>query len=86
MVFMTGDAMARPLIEAYEASLETDRPFSGQTLFAVASSAAIFSKAVKERWMARFPNAVFTDSVAPPRPASRAPACKTPAPSPTTAR
>ncbi len=63
MVFMTGDAMARPLIEAYEASLDTDHPFSGQTLFAIASSAAIFSKTVKERWMARFPNAVFTDSV-----------------------
>ena len=58
MLFMTGDAMARPLIEAYEAG-----SYSGQTLFAIASSAAIFSKSVKERWMARFPNAVFTDSV-----------------------
>lgn len=63
MMFMTGDAMARPLIEAYEASQETDHPFSGQTLFAIASSAAVFSKTVKERWMARFPNAIFTDSV-----------------------
>ncbi|MFS3129494.1 acyl-CoA synthetase [Nocardioides sp. Bht2] len=58
MVFMTGDAMARPLIEAYE-----EGGFDGQSLFAIASSAAIFSKAVKERWMAKFPNAVFTDSV-----------------------
>jgi 3-oxocholest-4-en-26-oate---CoA ligase len=58
MLFMTGDAMARPLIEAYEAG-----NFSGQTLFAIASSAAVFSKAVKERWMAQFPNAIFTDSV-----------------------
>jgi acyl-CoA synthetase (AMP-forming)/AMP-acid ligase II len=58
MLFMTGDAMAVPLIDAYEAG-----GFDGQTLFAIASSAAIFSKAVKERWMARFPNAVFTDSV-----------------------
>ncbi len=63
MMFMTGDAMARPLIEAYEASHENGEGFSGQTLFAIASSAAIFSKAIKERWMARFPNAVFTDSV-----------------------
>jgi len=66
MIFMTGDAMARPLIEAYEASHE-DGPersgFDGSSLFAIASSAAIFSKAVKERWMARFPNAIFTDSV-----------------------
>ncbi|NYG57784.1 acyl-CoA synthetase (AMP-forming)/AMP-acid ligase II [Nocardioides daedukensis] len=58
MVFMTGDAMARPLIEAYE-----EGGFDGQSLFAIASSAAVFSKAVKERWMAKFPNAVFTDSV-----------------------
>ncbi len=58
MLFMTGDAMARPLIEAYEAG-----NYSGQTLFAISSSAAIFSKAIKERWMAKFPNAVFTDSV-----------------------
>jgi 3-oxocholest-4-en-26-oate---CoA ligase len=58
MLFMTGDAMARPLIDAYEAG-----GFDGQTLFAIASSAAIFSKPVKERWMKAFPNAVFTDSV-----------------------
>lgn len=57
-IFMTGDAMARPLIEAYEAG-EHD----ASTLFVVASSAAIFSRPVKERWMAAFPQAVFTDSV-----------------------
>ncbi|WP_436699787.1 acyl-CoA synthetase [Nocardioides sp. BYT-33-1] len=58
MLFMTGDAMAVPLIDAYEAG-----GYDGQTLFAIASSAAIFSKSVKERWMKAFPNAVFTDSV-----------------------
>lgn len=58
LMFMTGDAMARPLIEAFE-----EGDFDGQSLFAIASSAAIFSKAVKERWMAAFPNAVFTDSI-----------------------
>lgn len=58
MMFMTGDAMAIPLIDAYEAG-----GFDGQTLFAIASSAAIFSKSVKERWMKHFPNAVFTDSI-----------------------
>jgi len=58
MLFMTGDAMAAPLIDAYE-----EGGFDGQTLFAIASSAAIFSKSVKERWMKHFPNAVFTDSV-----------------------
>jgi 3-oxocholest-4-en-26-oate---CoA ligase len=58
LMFMTGDAMARPLIEAYEVG-----DFSGQSLFAIASSAAVFSPSLKERWMERFPNAVFTDSV-----------------------
>jgi acyl-CoA synthetase (AMP-forming)/AMP-acid ligase II len=58
MMFMTGDAMAVPLIDAYEAG-----GYDGQTLFAIASSAAIFSKSVKERWMKAFPNAIFTDSV-----------------------
>ncbi|HJQ07449.1 MAG TPA: acyl-CoA synthetase [Nocardioides sp.] len=58
MLFMTGDAMAVPLIDAYEQG-----DFDGQTLFAIASSAAIFSKSVKERWMKAFPNAVFTDSI-----------------------
>ena len=58
LLFMTGDAMARPLIEAYDAG-----DFDGSSLVAVASSAAIFSRPVKERWMAAFPNTFFTDSV-----------------------
>jgi acyl-CoA synthetase (AMP-forming)/AMP-acid ligase II len=57
-IFMTGDAMARPLIEEYEAGA-----YDASSLFVVASSAAIFSRPVKERWMNAFPNAVFTDSV-----------------------
>ena len=58
LIFMTGDAMARPLIEAYEAG-----SFDGSSLFAISSSAAIFSPPVKKRWMEAFPNAVFTDSI-----------------------
>jgi acyl-CoA synthetase (AMP-forming)/AMP-acid ligase II len=58
LVFMTGDAMARPLVEAYE-----NGSYDGSSLVAVASSAAIFSRPVKERWMAAFPNVFFTDSV-----------------------
>ncbi len=63
MLFMTGDAMARPLIEEYEARLATDRPYDASSLFVISSSAAIFSAAVKQRWMAAFPNGIFTDSV-----------------------
>lgn len=58
LIFMTGDAMARPLIEAHGKG-----GYDGTSLFAIASSAAIFSRPVKERWMATFPNAIVTDSV-----------------------
>ena len=63
LIFMTGDAIARPLFEAYEAKAATGTPYDGSSLFAISSSAAIFSPPVKARWMAAFPNAVFTDSV-----------------------
>ena len=63
LIFMTGDAMARPLIEEFERKAATGTPYDGSSLFAVSSSAAIFSASVKERWMAAFPNTVFTDSV-----------------------
>jgi 3-oxocholest-4-en-26-oate---CoA ligase len=63
LIFMTGDAMARPLIEEFERKAQTDSPYSGASLFAVSSSAAIFSPEVKERWIAALPNPVYTDSV-----------------------
>lgn len=63
LIFMTGDAMARPLIEEFERQAATGSPYDGSSLFAISSSAAIFSPPVKERWIKAFPNAVFTDSV-----------------------
>ncbi|WP_027860770.1 acyl-CoA synthetase [Marmoricola sp. URHB0036] len=63
LIFMTGDAMARPLIEEFERKAATGAPYDGSSLFAISSSAAIFSPPVKQRWMEAFPNAVFTDSV-----------------------
>ncbi len=63
LIFMTGDAMARPLIEEFGRKAATDSPYSGASLFAVSSSAAIFSPEVKERWIAALPNPIYTDSV-----------------------
>lgn len=63
LIFMTGDAMARPLIEEYERQAATGSPYDGSSLFAISSSAAIFSPPNKERWMKAFPGAVFTDSI-----------------------
>jgi acyl-CoA synthetase (AMP-forming)/AMP-acid ligase II len=63
LIFMTGDAMARPLIEEFERRAASESPYSGASLFAVSSSAAIFSPEVKERWIEALPNPVYTDSV-----------------------
>jgi len=63
LIFMTGDAMARPLIEEFERMAAAGTPYDGSSLFAVSSSAAIFSPEVKERWIAALPNPVYTDSV-----------------------
>ncbi len=63
LMFMTGDAMARPLIEEYERQAATGTPYDASSLFVISSSAAVFSPQVKKRWMDAFPNAIFTDSV-----------------------
>jgi 3-oxocholest-4-en-26-oate---CoA ligase len=55
---ITGDAMGRPLIEALD---EADYDVS--SLAAVASTAAVFSATVKERYLERFPNLVVVDAV-----------------------
>jgi 3-oxocholest-4-en-26-oate---CoA ligase len=59
-IFLTGDAMGRPLIE------ELDRPGAGydtSSLLAVSSSAAIFSPSVKEDFFRHFPNLIVTDAI-----------------------
>ena len=58
VVFITGDAMARPMIEALEAG-----DYDVSTVVSVASSAALFSPAVKDRYLERFPNAVIVDAI-----------------------
>jgi 3-oxocholest-4-en-26-oate---CoA ligase len=63
LIFMTGDAMARPLIEAYEARQAEGVGYDCSSLVAVSSSAAIFSPPVKQRWLKAFPNTIFTDSI-----------------------
>ena len=52
---MTGDAMARPLIEAYERKAATGTPYDGSSLFAISSSAAIFSPVGQEALDGRVP-------------------------------
>ncbi len=55
---ITGDAMARPMIEAF-----TSGQYTGATLLALSSGAAIFSPSVKQQYLDTFPNIVITDTV-----------------------
>jgi 3-oxocholest-4-en-26-oate---CoA ligase len=55
---ITGDAMARPMIEAFHAG-----DYDGSTLLALSSGAAIFSGSVKQQYLQTFPDIVITDTV-----------------------
>ncbi len=63
LLFMTGDAMARPLIEEFERKAATGTPYKAGSVVAISSTAAIFSREVKGRWVNAFPYAFITDSV-----------------------
>jgi acyl-CoA synthetase (AMP-forming)/AMP-acid ligase II len=58
-----GDAMARPLIDAYRASAETGSPCDASSLVVVTSSGALFSAGVREECARALPGVVFTDAV-----------------------
>jgi acyl-CoA synthetase (AMP-forming)/AMP-acid ligase II len=55
---MVGDAMARPLIEAFDAG-----SYDVSSLVAMSSHAALFSQSVQERILAALPNVVLTDAI-----------------------
>ncbi len=61
-IMMTGDAMARPLIEALR-DLERERAVDLSSLFVIASSAVVFSQSVKNEFLERFPNVMIFDSI-----------------------
>jgi acyl-CoA synthetase (AMP-forming)/AMP-acid ligase II len=59
-ILITGDAIARPLIEALEAD---PGRWNTSTLISISSSAALFSQSVKDRFLEFFPNLIITDSI-----------------------
>ena len=59
-LFITGDAMARPLIETYK-SFETEIDVS--SFFLLASSAVVFSQVVKDEFFDTFHNVMIIDSI-----------------------
>ena len=60
VIMITGDAMGRPLIEALD---EPGATYDTSSLFALSSSAAVFSPSVKDDFFRHFPNLVVTDAV-----------------------
>jgi len=57
VVFITGDAMGRPMVDAL-----AERDYDLSSLVTVASSAALFSQNVKEEFLDRIPNALLIPS------------------------
>ncbi|GIF38535.1 acyl-CoA synthetase [Actinoplanes xinjiangensis] len=58
VVVLIGDAMARPIIEAYLAG-----DYDGSSLVAISSSAALFSPSVKRQYLQALPDVMVTDAV-----------------------
>jgi len=63
VVMVTGDAMAKPLMDAYEEKAAKGESYNGSTLLAFASTSAIFSPALKDKYVEAFPNCVITDNI-----------------------
>jgi len=63
LLFFTGDAMARPLLDALEARREAGDTYDLSSLFLLASTAALFSSSIKEKLLELLPNRVITDSI-----------------------
>jgi 3-oxocholest-4-en-26-oate---CoA ligase len=59
LLFFTGDAMARPLLDV----LDKDHEYDLSSLFLLASTAALFSPSIKEKFLELLPNRVITDSI-----------------------
>jgi acyl-CoA synthetase (AMP-forming)/AMP-acid ligase II len=66
LLFFTGDAMGRPLLDALLAAQHGGarrRPYDLSSLFLLASTAALFSTSIKEKFLELLPNRVITDSI-----------------------
>lgn len=58
VVVLIGDAMARPIIEAYLAG-----HYDASSLMAISSSASLFSPSVKRQYVEALPNVMVTESI-----------------------
>ena len=58
LLFFTGDAIGRPLLDALESG-----EYDLSSLYVLASTAALFSPSLKERFLELLPNRIITDSI-----------------------
>ncbi|MEV0298994.1 acyl-CoA synthetase [Nocardia sp. NPDC050710] len=64
LMFITGDAMARPMLDALiEGNPETGAPYDLSSLYVIGSSAALFSPSFKEKFLELLPNRLISDSI-----------------------
>jgi acyl-CoA synthetase (AMP-forming)/AMP-acid ligase II len=63
LLFFTGDAMARPLVDALDGAQARGEEYDLSSLFLLASTAALFSTSIKEKLLELLPNRVITDSI-----------------------
>lgn len=63
LLFFTGDAMGRPLLDALLAHQKTPTPYDLSSLFLLASTAALFSTSIKEKFLELLPDRIITDSI-----------------------
>jgi acyl-CoA synthetase (AMP-forming)/AMP-acid ligase II len=62
LLFFTGDAMARPLLDALLAA-DDGADYDLSSLFLLASTAALFSPSIKEKLLELLPDRIITDSI-----------------------
>ncbi|ORW99731.1 acyl-CoA synthetase [Mycolicibacillus trivialis] len=63
LLFFTGDAMGRPLLDALLAARDRGEDYNLASLFLLASTAALFSPSIKEKLLELLPNRIITDSI-----------------------
>lgn len=63
VTLITGDAMARPLMDALQAREAAGSPYDLSSMFVIASSAAIFSPALKDLFTEKLPNVLIMDNI-----------------------
>jgi len=60
LLMITGDAMARPLMDEL---LANGKAYDTSSIFAISSTAALFSQSLKDAFLDQFPNIVITDAI-----------------------